>query len=210
MNRFVLSVMLFFVPSLAVAQTAAPSVAVYGAFDRVSVGSPETFDAVFGTHMVSAPGGGVEVTRLWKGLFARAGASRGTLDGERVFVVNGDVIPLGIDVSARMTTFEFGGGWRFVPRTTDRVVPYVGAAIVSLRYAETSEFAESGENTDETMTGVAVFGGADIRITSRVFAGAEAQWRSIDSAPADGSVADQFGEKNLGGTVLRVRVGIRF
>jgi hypothetical protein len=198
------------VPVLASAQTIAPSVAVYGSFDRTSVGSPETFDAVFGTHTVSAPGGGVEATRLWKGVFVRAGASRGSLDGQRVFVVNGDVIPLGIDLSAAMTTFEFGGGWRFVPRGNDRVVPYVGAAVVSLKYTETSEFADSGEDTDETFTGVGLFGGVDIRLTSRLFAGAEAQFRSIDSTPAAGSAADQFGEKNLGGTVLRVRVGIRF
>ena len=55
-----------------------------------------------------------------------------------------------------------------------------------------------------------LFGGVDLRITRQLVVGGEAQYRTINSTPAANSAAASFSEKNLGGTVLRVKLGFRF
>lgn len=188
-----------------------PSIRLFGLFDYTNIASPKSFDAVFGKHTTTAPGVGVDAINLYKGLFVRVAGSRSTLSGERVVIFNGDVFKLGIPLTAQLTPIEFGGGWRFQSRNpTSRIAPYVGASVITLKYKETSSFADSGENVDESYSGFGVFGGADIRIAKQVFGGVEAQYRSINITPAANSAADSFKEKNLGGTVLRVRLGIRF
>jgi opacity protein-like surface antigen len=209
-------------PALATAQTrrpsaqaSKPSIGLFGLFDYTTVSSPKTFDAVFGKHTTTGPGVGVDAVNLWNGLFVRVDASRSTLSGERVVVFNGDVFKLGIPLTAELTPLEFGAGWRFSLRNkrTGRVspvTPYVGASAVSLKYKETSSFADSADNVDETYTGFGVFAGVDVRIVHQVFGGVEGQYRVINITPGPNSAAASFNEKDFGGGVLRVRLGIRF
>jgi hypothetical protein len=188
-----------------------PSIGIFGMFDRTMIASRQSFDAVFDTHTTSSLGGGVDVVNLWKGVFLRVDGASSTLTGERVVVFNGDVFALGIPLTVTLRPIEVGGGWRLAsndPRA--RFSPYAGVSAIILKYTETSDFADAGENVDESYTGVGVFGGVDVRLVKQVFAGVEAQYRSITSAPGPDSVAASFNEKNLGGTVLRVRFGIRF
>ena len=193
------------------AKATKPSIGIFGLFDYTTIASKESFDAVFGKHTTTAPGVGVDAVNLYKGLFVRVAGSRSTLSGERVIIFNGDVFKLGIPLKAEMTPVEFGGGWRFQSRNpASRLAPYLGASVISLKYKETSSFADSGENTDETYSGFGVFGGVDVRIAKQVFGGVEGQYRSISFTPAAGSAADSFTEKNLGGMVLRMRLGVRF
>lgn len=188
-----------------------PSIGLFGLFDYTSIASTESFDAVFGKHTTTAPGVGVDVVNLYKGVFVRIAGSQSTLKGERVVIFNGQVFKLGIPLTAELTPLEFGGGWRFASRNpAARFAPYVGASAITLKYKETSSFADSGENADESYSGFGVFGGLDVRIVRQVFGGIEAQYRSIAFTPAANSAADSFKEKNLGGTVLRMRLGIRF
>ena len=61
----------------------------------------------------------------------------------------------------------------------------------------------------ESFSGYFVFGGVEVPIWKWIFAGAEAQYRSVPDALGDGGVSEHFGESDLGGTVLRVMIGIR-
>ncbi len=188
-----------------------PSIGLFGLFDYSTISAKQSFGAVFGKHTTTGPGVGVEATNIFKGLFVRIAGSQAKLSGERVVVFNGDVFKLGIPLTAEMTAIEFGGGWRFQSKYgASRVVPYAGASAITLKYIETSSFAESAENADESYRGFGVFGGVDVRLVKRVFAGLEGQYRSIKFTPAANSAADSFNETNLGGAVLRVRFGIRF
>lgn len=213
---------LFAVPASAAAQTrrpaapkAKPSIGLFGLFDYTTIASPKTFDAVFGKHTTTGPGVGVDAVNLWNGLFVRVDASRSNLSGERVVIFNGEVFKLGIPLTAELTPLEFGAGWRFSLRNkrTGRVspiTPYAGVSAVSLKYKETSDFADSADNVDETYTGFGVFAGVDVRIVRQVFAGVEGQYRVINITPGANSAAASFNEKDFGGAVLRVRLGIRF
>jgi hypothetical protein len=188
-----------------------PSIGLFGLFDYATIASPKRFDAVFGKHVTTGPGVGLDVINLWNGLFVRVDGSQSSLSGERVVIFNGEVFKLGIPLTAKLTPLEFGGGWRFASRNPgSRIAPYIGASAISLKYKETSSFADSSENVDATYTGFGIFGGADFQIMKQVFAGVEAQYRSIKISPTADSAAGSFGEKDLGGMVLRVRLGIRF
>jgi hypothetical protein len=188
-----------------------PAIGLFGLFDYTTVASPKTFDAVFGKHTTTGPGVGVDVVNLWNGVFVRVAGSQSSITGERVVIVNGDVFKLGIPLTAKMTPLEFGAGWRFTSRNPrSRVAPYLGASAISLKYKETSSFADASENVNDTYTGFGIFGGADFRITRQAFAGVEAQYRSIAISPGANSAASSFSERDLGGIVLRVRAGLRF
>jgi len=188
-----------------------PGVQAFGTYDFLSIASSQTFDAVFGASKTQAVGGELDVVNLWRHVFVRVGASKVSLDGQRVVIVNSTVYKLGTKLTMDMTPTEVGIGWRFVSRNaTSRITPYLGASAVLLSYKETSTFAETGDNVSETFKGFGAFGGVDLRLTRMLLAGGEAQYRVVNSSPSANSAAANFSEKNLGGTVFRLKLGLRF
>lgn len=188
-----------------------PGLIAFGSYDFLSITSNQTFNAVFGTSKMHATGAGIDVVNIWRHVFVRVAASKGSLAGQRITIVNGTVYKLGTALTTDMTPTELGLGWRFESRRADaRITPYFGAGAVLLSYKETSTFAEADDNVSETFKGFGAFGGVDVRVVRQLVVGGEVQYRSINSNPAANSAAATFNEKNLGGTVFRVRVGLRF
>jgi hypothetical protein len=169
----------------------------------------DSFSATLDSSSLTGFGGGVDVTRLWKGLFVRGAVSRLSGDGERVVVVGGEAIPLGVGLEVQMTPIEIGGGWRITLGPSRRAEVYGGAGLLRLRYQETSEGADSGEDLDESFNGTLVFGGVDFNLSNGFMAGFEAQFRSVPDAIGEGGVSREFEETNLGGFAIRFVVGFR-
>jgi hypothetical protein len=196
----------------------------------------ETFDTIFGSPGGVVFGGGAHVLLPW-GLYAEVGASRfSRSDGERVFVGPGDeVFRLGIPVEVTITPIEITGGWRYrprqrvgprppagkpaPPRTTTpaanaprgplaRWAVYGGGGFTSVSYREISEFAGAGDNVDERFSGFHVLGGAEYLPLRWLAVGGEVLWSSVPDALGQGGVSSAFGDDNLGGTTLRVKVSI--
>lgn len=217
-SALILFLLSFAVPAAAQTRTGStrpaqdrPGISAFGTYDWLSITSSKTFDAVFGTSKTQAIGAGADIVNVWKHVFLRVAASKTSMDGERVAVVSSTVYKLGTKLKLQMQPTEAGAGWRFVSRNSrSRLTPYVGAAAVFLSYKETSDFADTGDNVSETFKGFGVFGGVDFKITNQIFAGGEAQYRSINTKPATNSVAASFNEKDFGGVVLRVKLGVRF
>lgn len=86
------------------------------------LGAADSFDAVLGSSGGLTWGGGVQVAHR-SGFFFQFNASYFAADGERVFVSDGEVFPLGIPVDVTVTPLEFTGGYRFVPKRTRTAVP---------------------------------------------------------------------------------------
>jgi hypothetical protein len=220
MKRLALCVLVLLIASSASAQSRAgstrpaqdrPGISAFGIFDQLTIASSKTFDAVFGTSSTRAAGAGAEVQNIWRHVFLRVAASKATITGERVVVVNSTVYRLGTKLTVDMQPTEAGAGWRFVSKNSrGRFVPYVGAAVVFLSYKETSDFADAGENVAETFKGYGVFGGVDVKVARQLFLGVEAQHRSIKTTPSANSAAASFSETDFGGTVLRLKAGLRF
>ena len=179
----------------------------FGDFGATLFSAGDTFEAVLGSSTGTFFGGGVEVV-LPQRYFFNLRISRFNKSGERVFVQDNEVFPLGIDMKVTITPVEVTGGYRFQPQgQTGKTVPYIGGGIGWYRYSETSDFAETGEDVSETFQGYHLLGGVEFRLSRWFALGGEGQWTTVPDAfePEPGSAADLFGEKNLGGLGFRVR-----
>ena len=181
----------------------------YAWSDATEMAAADTFDATLGTTRMTGLGGGGEVLRLWRGVFARAGISTSSAAGERVVVFEREAIPLGIPMHVRLTPLEIGGGWRTDFGRQRAVGVYGGGALIRMHFEQTSDFAQSGEDIDQTTSGFAAFGGVDYTIARWIVIGAEGQYRSIPNAIGQDGASKAFGENDLGGLTFRVVFGIR-
>jgi hypothetical protein len=168
----------------------------------------DSFNAVFGSPVgvVFGAGGGIVLPQQ---IFVDVRVSRFKKDGQRVFVNDGDVFDLGITNTVTITPFELTGGYRFGQRG-DTLRPYAGGGISWYRYAETDQFAASGDSVADTYTGFHLLGGAEVRVGKYFGIAGEAAWASIPNALGQQptSVGAAFDETNLGGTTIRAKVVI--
>ena len=204
-------------PATAVAQQQRPAparpaarqpltVRVFGDLGINQFAAGDTFDATLGSSSGVFFGGGVELV-LPQQLFVNLRVSHFGKSGERVFVQDDEVFPLGIDMKVGITPIEVSAGYRFRPQGRSRkLIPYLGAGIGWHRYSETSDFADAAENVSETFTGYHLLGGAEYRLGRTFAIAGEAQWTTVpDALSGVSSAGDAFGESNLGGLGLRVR-----
>jgi hypothetical protein len=194
------------------ASSAPPSRSVgiggYAMFGNVFFTAAESFDAVLGTASGPIFGGGTRVALPWGGLFADVGAWRFHDDGERAFVFNGEVIPLGIPVDVTVTPIEISGGWRFRIRSLPKLSPYVAGGLTAMKYHESSDTSTPGEDVDETFSGYHLLGGAEYKITRWLGVAGEASWTTVPDAIGESGVSAAFHETNLGGTAFRFKITI--
>ncbi len=166
----------------------------------------QTFDAILDDRQRPIFGGGLRLI-VPGGPYLEIGAWRFQQDGERVFV--GDdkgVFRLGIPTTVRMTPLEVTGGWRFRGLLGRRVTPYLGGGLTSLRYEETSDFAADGEDVAERHTGFHLTGGTEVRVGRWIALTGDVVWTSIGDAIGTGGASAVFGEDDLGGSSIRLRL----
>ena len=188
----------------AVAQDVEPSFGVRGV---VEVGpqiftASRTFNAVMGTEWGTFFGGGGQAR--WKNLLFEVTASQFKKTGERVFVSGGELFPLGIPTTITLRPIEFTAAYR-LPAVW-RFRPYAGGGFGTQRYKETSAFATAEENVERSDRSYHVVGGGEFRIWRWIGAGAEVRYRAVRDAIGDGGVSKEYGETDLGGTSVLVRV----
>jgi opacity protein-like surface antigen len=179
----------------------------FGMVGNMTFTATKSFDAVLDRSSGPIFGGGVQVLLPWN-IYFEAGAWRFRQDGERVFVGPTDeVFRLGIPVEITITPLEVTGGYR-LRMFSAKFTPYAGVGYSSYRYKETSEFADPDENVDETFSGFHVQGGAEYQLFRWLAIGAEAAWTSVADAIGKGGVSAHYGEDNLGGTSLRLKISV--
>jgi opacity protein-like surface antigen len=180
----------------------------YAMVGKINFTAAESFDAILGAPSGSVIGGGARVGLPWGGLFVDLGAWRFHGTGERAFVFNNEVIPLGIPVDVKVTPIELTGGWRFRLRRLPKLVPYAGGGFTSMTYRETSDFSTATEDVDETFNGYHVLGGAAYKISRWLGVAGEASWTTVPEAIGKTGVSDAFDETDLGGTTFRIKITI--
>ena len=98
----------------------------------------ETFKAVLGSASGPIFGGGLEV--LWgRHLALSIDGGRYHATGERVFVSNGEVFPLGIETEVTVVPIAVTAAYRFA-RPRRALTPFVGGGVNWHRFTETSAF----------------------------------------------------------------------
>ena len=178
----------------------------FGTFAYDGMAAKDSFQAIFGKSAVPSYGGGLQVTNLWRGLFLEVSVERSTLTGERVFVSEDVVYPLGIPLEVTMTPVEAVGGWRF--GRTGKAIGYAGAGFTSMAYTETSDFAAPDENIDDRYPGWVVMGGIEFKLAAWVHLRGEARYRLVQDGLGAGGVSAAFGETKLGGFGGAVKIAV--
>jgi opacity protein-like surface antigen len=165
----------------------------------------DSFDAVLGQTGGVFYGGGGQV--IFRRLFVDVSVERFEKTGERVFVFEGEVFPLGIPDTITMTPVTVSAGWRFT--ASDDYLVYVGGGAGSVRFQEVSDFAEPGENVDERFTSYHGLVGVEYAATRWLFVASEFRFTSVPDSLGAPGVSGAFDEDNLGGygLVLKVLVG---
>ncbi len=149
-------------------------------------------------------GGGGQV--IFHHIFVDVSFERFKKTGERAILVDGDVFRLGIADTITMEPFQVVGGYRF--RTKQGTTPYIGGGVGSLHFTEVSDHAGPGENTDERFTSYHVVGGVEYAATRWLFLTTEFRFASVPNALGAPGIAADYGEKNLGGFGIAVKVGV--
>ena len=178
----------------------------YATFGVAQLAAKDSFEAVADTSQQPVFGGGVQITNIWKGVFADLGVAQiQTIDGERVFIEDGDVLEVNIPLEVKMRPVDLAAGWRLA---FGRVSPYVGAGVTFFRYEETAEGNDPDENVDESKSGPLFLGGVDVSILSWLHAGGEIRYRQVTGILGLGGVSAEFGEDDAGGLTAAVRISI--
>jgi len=180
----------------------------YAMFGRISFTAADSFEAILGESNGPIFGGGARVGLPLGGLFVDVGAWRFHAEGERAFVFNNDVIPLGIPVDVKVTPIEISAGWRFRFRRMPKFIPYAAGGFTSMKYEETSDFSTPSEDADETFNGYHLLGGAEYKITRWLGVAGEASWTTVPDALGESGVSKAFNETDLGGTTFRFKITI--
>lgn len=147
-------------------------------------------------------GAGAQVL-LPAGLFAQVEAERSRKVGQRVFVFNGQVFPLGIKAGVTVTPITISGGVPYAK--LKECIPYGGGLGIHL-FKESSDFADADENTNMRALGHHVLGGVESQFSRWVGAAVEIRYTRVPKAFSNGGVAAEFAETDLGGTSVRVKV----
>jgi hypothetical protein len=177
----------------------------FGQLGLRSFTASRSFDAIFDRTSNPIYGGGVEV-RLFRSWFVQVAGERTRLEGERVFVHNGEVFRLGIPTTVTITPMFLTGGYHFTPAR--RIRPYAGGGFGSYAYEETSQFAAAGENVRERHNGYHILGGAEVGLGRWLAAGVDVLYASVPDALGRDGVSREFNERDLGGTSVRFRIAV--
>ena len=88
----------------------------------------ETFNGIFGNAVGPFWGGGAQIV-LRGGIYAEVNVSRFRKEGERAFLLNGEVTRLGLPLTATITPVEVTGGYRFSLRKHPGIIRISGQAL---------------------------------------------------------------------------------
>lgn len=180
----------------------------YAMVGRFTFKASESFETILGASSGPILGGGATVGLPFGGLFVDIGAWQFARSGERVLVLGGEVLPLGIPLDVTIVPVEISAGWRFRIRRLPKLIPYAAGGYTSFGYKETSTHAGAGEDVDERYGGYHLRGGAEFKITRWLGVAGEAAWTTVPDAIGSGGVSQAFNETNLGGTSFRARLTV--
>jgi len=147
-SRLVLAALALAAPAIAAAQPAEKPfrIAVYGTAGVFNATATDSFDAILGTTSGTDVGAGAQLalqTGKLRGLFVQVDASRFEETGERVFIHNREVFPLGIPLTIGLTPIEVSAGYRFNPArrvrggvVRSRFAVFAGGGVGSVGYRE--------------------------------------------------------------------------
>ena len=162
----------------------------------------KSFEALYESAGAPVFGGGVDVS-VGRRFFVQADVTFVQRTGERAFVFNNEVFRLGIRQQMSLTPIGVTAGYRQAGRKG--FTPYAGGGVLIAFYSEDSELA-TDENVSKTSVGAQGIAGVEFRLSRLFSAAAEGGYRYIPGILGDSGVSKEYGEKNLGGLTVGVKI----
>jgi len=178
---------------------------IFGTFAYERFQASRSFEAVYDSANAPSFGGGLELL-AGRHLFVQGEFAYLQRTGERVFVFEDEVFPLGIGQKLKLSTIAVNGGYRF-GGPASALTPYLGAGAVVAFYNERATGTTAGgEDFSESGFGGQALGGVEFRISRWVAAAVEGRYRYIPGILGDDGVSKEFSEDNLGGGAVAVKL----
>ncbi len=163
----------------------------------------ETFSAVFGNSRAPIFGVGGQI-RVNGQLVIEGAVERFKETGQRVFVSGDEVFKLGIRDTVRIIPISVTASYR---HRAGSAAYYGGGGVGQYFYKEDSDFAQPAENVNQRFTSYHVVAGVEFGAIGTVLKTAfEVQFTSVPDAIGTTGASAAFGEHNLGGLQLRVKI----
>jgi hypothetical protein len=179
------------------------TIRLFGQAGYGQTAAAESFDAVLGGAGGVWWGGGLQIPMKRNGLFFELAAERTDRTGERVFVFEGEVIPLGVEDKVRIVPVTASVGYRFF-RGRNRAA-YIAAGAGRALYTERSPDGDDVESVDTAFAHYQFVGGFEFGAWKALHFGLEGQY-SRTPISEHGGLAEAFGEDDLGGVQVRLKL----
>ena len=195
-------------PPLAEPETRRFDLGVQGGIRWLTAAS-QSAKALFDGETSDVELGGFVSYAVTRNVFLSATAQVFQKEGERVFLVDaeGPIVPLGHPLKLRLIPAHLVVGYRFHPWPS--VVPYlaVGGGVTFYREESTVGGVTESASTTKGM-GIAQ-AGVDF-VTRGVLVGVQASWSTVPNAVGTSGVSEVYGENDLGGVSVSIRLGVTF
>jgi opacity protein-like surface antigen len=175
---------------------------VFGHASYVSFSAKHSFETILGSSSAMMLGGGVQLR--YRAAFLQLGLSRFSKSGERAFVLDGQAYTLGVKDSVTISPVTAIGGVHLLRRGPIEL--YVGAGVGLYSYKEKSDFEDKSEGVDKFFTSFHAIAGAECRVARLIAVGLEGHYSSVPNAIGQGGVSANYGETNLGGIGVQLKV----
>lgn len=175
-----------------------PAVALrgFGQASLISFTARESFAAVTGESFGPSFGAGAQI-RFRGGLYFQASVERFKKTGQRVFVFDNEVFPLGIPNTVTIEPIIGAIGYR--PPTARPAQVYLGVGLGTYRLRESSPFDAAGEEIDERHLGYHVHGGVELWPRRWLVPALEVRYTTVPDGLGSQGAATEFDESDLGG-----------
>lgn len=161
----------------------------------------DSVDAVTGSPFGLWYGAGARY-QYRNGFFVEGAVEHYRKTGQRVFVFDGTVFPLGIDNRIAITPLMGTAGYTL---RLGSLRPYVGGGAGAYLYRETSDAADDADNVREAHLAYRGLAGVQWPVGTGMAAGVEVVYTTVPDALAGGAAA-AFNETDLGGIQVRGRL----
>jgi hypothetical protein len=181
-----------------------PDLQVFG-FGQVGLqrwNAKDTFAAVLGSAQAPMFGAGAQV-RVRGQIAVEGSIDYFKKNGERVFVHEGEVFKLGIRDTVRVMPVALTVSYR---ERTRSFAYYGGVGVGKYLYKEDSDFADPAENINARFTSYQVVGGVELDTLRALKTAFEVQYTTVPDALGTSGASKSFGENNLGGLQVRVKL----
>src|SRR5262245_1003880 len=172
----------------------------FGQFGYTRFAAQNSFQAITGHGGGAVVGVGAEV-RIG-GLFIGGSIDRYTQTGQRVLVIDREVIGLGVPDTISLVPMTALAGWRVEHAYA---TPYVGGGIGTVLFKEESVAADPGENIRTRFMSYHAVAGVEFR-NGWVATAFEVEYSRIPDSIGVGGASAAFQESNLGGVVGRIKI----